>query len=208
MFDTSAFASKWYANYLKDKCAECIECCYKGKVKRVSFTQFDTALLEVARTKCANARPERVDMELLKDLLSIEKRLNVPEKYRGAVLAAACRESGYNPLPRNGDGGKAKGLLQLHPWWEKRFKVNRADPVASTIVWMSQILRSVPKAKRKCGKRRAFVSAWAWVASGPKGWRCRSPRHAGTLKWWHRAVRRSIETRRQTDGTDYKRLTK
>jgi hypothetical protein len=192
IFNTPVFAESWHADYIKDKCAECADCCYMGKVKRVSFSKFDVALLEVARTRCFNARPKNVDMDLLKDILSVEKRLKIPEGYRGAILAAACRESGYNRAPRNGDGGKAAGLLQLHPWWKKRFKVNRYDPVAASIVWLSQILRSVPKARRKCGKRLAFVSAWAWVASGPKGWKCRSPRHARTLRRWHRLVKKVL----------------
>ena len=107
------------------------------------------------------------------------------------VLAAACNESGYNPKAK-GDGGKAIGILQLWPWWEKRYKVTRTDPLASARAWTTQILRTLSKAKRKCGKRRAFVTAWAWVASGPKKWTCRSPRHYTRLKRWHKITKKAM----------------
>ena len=190
-FPAVASPPSWHSARIKDLCSQCIDCCMVGKVKRVPFSKFDTSLLEVARTNCKNARPDKVDVELLKDLLSVEKKIGVPEAYRGAVLAAACRESGYKTTVK-GDGGKAVGLLQMWPWWKSRFKLNRLDPIASARAWISQILRTVSKATRKCGKRHAFVRAWAWVASGPKGWRCRAPRHYSTLKRWHVLVRKDL----------------
>jgi hypothetical protein len=186
-----AASGDWYKTYVSAMCKECPNCCYTGKIQRPVFSKFEISLLEVARTQCKNARAEKVDTELLKDLLSIEKHLSVPDKYRGAVLAAACKESGYQTDVK-GDQGKAIGILQLWPWWESRFKVNRRDPLASASAWISQILKSVSKAERKCGKRSAFVRAWAWVASGPKGWKCRAPRHYTKLKKWHRAVRKEL----------------
>lgn len=189
----SAFGAtgEWYKTYASAMCSACPDCCYTGKIQRPVFSKFEISLLEVARTQCKNARPEKVDTELLKDLLAIEKYLGVPEKYRGAVLAAACKESGYKSHV-TGDNGKAVGILQMWPWWKSRFKVNRHDPLASASAWISQILKSVSKAKKKCGKRSAFVRAWAWVASGPKGWRCRAPRHYTKLKMWHRVVRKEL----------------
>ena len=187
----SGATGEWYRTYTSAMCSECPDCCYTGKIQRPVFSKFEISLLEVARTKCKNARPEKVDMELLKDLLAIEKHLKVPVKYRGAVLAAACRESGYS-TQAVGDYGKAVGILQMWPWWKSKFKVNRHDPRASASAWLSQILKSVSKASRKCNKRTAFVNAWAWVASGPKGWKCRAPRHYTKLKSWHRLVRKEL----------------
>jgi hypothetical protein len=152
---------------------------------------FEAEILHVARTSCKNAKPKSVDTKLLRSLLDIEKSAGVPFKYRGMVLAAACSESGYQPKV-TGDRGKAVGILQLWPWWEKRYKVNRTDPLASARAWTTQIMRTFSKAKRKCGKRRAFVTAWAWVASGPKKWTCRAPRHYTRLKRWHRITKKAM----------------
>ena len=146
------------------------------------------AIVEIAATHCRNA-PKRVDRGFLKRLVEIELELGVPDRYRGMVLSAACRESGYRAKPRRGDGGRAVGLLQMWPWWEKRYKIKRTDPYASARAWITQILKSVRKARRVCGRKRAFVSAWAWVASGPQRWRCRSPRHYRLLRKWHRKSR-------------------
>ncbi len=145
-------------------------------------------------TQCKNANPSKTDPQLLRNLLHIEKNAGVPLKYRGMVLAAACNESGYRANGRRGDSGKAVGILQMWPWWEKKFKVKRTDPYSSAQAWVSQIMRTVPKARKKCGKRRAFVSAWAWVASGPKKWKCRSPRHYTRLRRWHRVVKKDIDS--------------
>ena len=161
--------------------------------KRASEQVFENTLVHVARFSCKNALPKDVDPLFLKKLLQIEKKLGIPFKYRGMVLAAACNESGYSTKVR-GDRGKAVGILQMWPWWERRYKIKRTDPYASATTWLTHILRTVPKARKKCGKHRAFVSAWAWVASGPKKWKCRAPRHYTRLKRWHSAVQKEIES--------------
>ena len=161
--------------------------------RKLSEALFEDVLLGVAASSCKNVNPKKVDSQLLLKLLQIEKHIGIPVKYRGMVLAAACNESGYSSKAR-GDGGKAVGILQMWPWWERRYKVNRTDPYASATAWLTQIMRTLPKARRKCGKRRAFVSAWAWVASGPKKWKCRAPRHYKRLRWWHREVNKAIES--------------
>jgi hypothetical protein len=162
--------------------------------QRMAEELFEEVLLYTALTQCKNANPSKTDPQLLRNLLHIEKNAGVPLKYRGMVLAAACNESGYRANGRRGDSGKAVGILQMWPWWEKKFKVKRTDPYSSAQAWVSQIMRTVPKARKKCGKRRAFVSAWAWVASGPKKWKCRSPRHYTRLRRWHRVVKKDIDS--------------
>ena len=133
------------------------------------------------------------DRQMMIRVLDEEVKAGWPSKYRGSILAAACRESGFNPTAR-GDctgGGvcKAVGLLQLWPWAERRYGIDRTNPVASARVWARQIAKTVKKAKRK-GCRRPWVVAWAWVASGPKGWSCnRAPRHLSQLKKMKRFLR-------------------
>lgn len=155
-------------------------------------TEFDTELIQVAAENCRNLGKRTVDVLFLETLLYIEIQAGIPEDFRGAVLAAACHESGFNPVPRNGDGGKAVGLLQLWPWWERKYEVNRRCPFESAIAWASRIVMLVPKAKRKGCKRRPFLAAWAWVGSGPKGYTCRAPRHWTLLKRWHRKVTKRL----------------
>ena len=153
---------------------------------------FEAVLLDVAMTKCGSNRSGTVSHKFLSDLLDIEKQAGVPDRYRGMVLAAACSESRFSSKAR-GDKGKAVGILQLWPWWERKYQVDRRDPYDSADAWTGQIMKTLPRARRKCGKRRAFVSAWAWVASGPKGWKCRAPRHYTRLKRWHRIVRAHMD---------------
>ncbi len=150
---------------------------------------YETLFLDVALSECPFVGKKDIKSELLHDLLQIEKAAGIPKKYRGMVLAAACSESGYSSVVR-GDGGKAVGILQLWPWWARKYGIDREDPHDAARVWTRQIMRALPRAKRKCGKGKAFVSAWAWVASGPKGWRCRAPRHYGRLKRWQRVVKK------------------
>ena len=152
------------------------------------ISQYDQELISLAKNTCENARKDLVDEVFLSRLLEIEKTLGVPFEYRGMVLAAACNESGYNRLAV-GDGGKAVGILQMWPWWKSRFGVDRRDPYAAANAWVSQILRTVPKAVKRCGKRRGFLAAWSWVAAGPKGWRCRAPRHYTRLRHWYRDIK-------------------
>jgi len=153
---------------------------------------FDAVLVDVALEQCGSSTSDSVNHRLLSDLLSIERAAGIPEKYRGMVLAAACSESRYSSKAR-GDEGKAIGILQLWPWWERVYQVDRTDPYDSADAWTGQIMKALPKARRKCGKRRGFVSAWAWVASGPKGWRCRAPRHYKRLRRWQRLVRERLQ---------------
>ena len=158
-----------------------------------SEAAFEEALVHIAATRCENARAVNIDKEFFRQLISIERASGVPFIYRGMVLAAACNESGYSSLA-TGDSGKAIGLLQMWPWWERKYSLNRRDPIDSAVFWTKHILSVVPKAVKRCGKRKGFVSAWAWVASGPKGWTCRAPRHYKRLRIWHRLVKRHLKS--------------
>ena len=150
----------------------------------------DAAMIGQAVSRCKNAK-KPVNRALLRSLLELERKHGVPEYGRGITLAAACRESGYRAKPRRGDDGRAVGLLQLWPWWEKRYKIDREDPIQSANAWLTHIGRSVKKAKRKCRSPwRAWLVAQAWVSSGPQGWRGRYSRHYRLLRHWKWHIRR------------------
>jgi hypothetical protein len=148
-------------------------------------------LVEVAISECRTAI-KSPDRPMLMKVLDEEVKAGWPERMRGAILAAACRESGFSPKA-SGDCRSgvcmAQGLLQLWPWAERRYAIDRHNPIDSARVWARQIAKTVRKAKRK-GCSRPWVVAWAWVASGPKGWGCdRAPRHLTQLKKMKRALR-------------------
>ena len=149
----------------------------------------DIGLVEIASTKCKNAG-SKVDRRLLQALLVLEKKHNVPAYAKGITLAAACRESGYRADPRRGDGGKAVGILQMWPWWESAYPFKRTHPLRAVDVYLQHINKATKKARRLCKGRRAWFVAQAWVASGPKGWRCRYSRHVTLLRRWKRMLAR------------------
>ena len=108
-------------------------------------------LIVIAVDECRNA-VAKPDRKMLRAILDEEIAAGWPDSLRGGVLAAACRESGYNPKARGDcrrEKGrkvcKAVGILQLWPW----AKINREDPVASARLWTRQIARTVGKARRK-----------------------------------------------------------
>ena len=155
--------------------------------------------VDVAIEQCRTAI-KSPDREMLKQVLKAEVQAGWPKRLRGAILAAACRESGFNPTAE-GDCRSgvcmAQGLLQLWPWAERRYSINRQDPLESARVWAGQIAKTVKKAKRK-GCQRPWIVAWAWVASGPKGWSCnRAPRHLTQLKKMKRALRYRRSVKRE-----------
>lgn len=142
--------------------------------------------------------PEQSDPALYYKLLDIEVSYGVPETLRGMVLAAACNESSMNP-DAEGDHKRAVGILQLWPWWERTYQVNRRDPVASAHAWLQHISRRLPKVYARC-RPKSEAQAWkqAWVtavrAPHPEGVRCRevrSLRHLWRLRWWMESWRSS-----------------
>lgn len=148
-------------------------------------------LVEVARENC-KTNTGKLTHETMRQMVEEEIAAGIPENLRGAVLAAACHESGYNPQARgdciDGKRGKhcrAVGVLQLWNW----AKIERTDPVASARRWTKQIAFAVRRAKRrKC--RKPWITAWNWVATGPFGWRCdRVPNHVRTLRRFQRIWR-------------------
>ena len=142
------------------------------------------SLVETVARVCATAQ-KPVRRELLRDLVRLEVSSGIPKYARGITLVAACRESGFRVRPRRGDSGKAAGLFQWWPWWERTYGFDRElqpmDGVAYTLLHVKGLMR---KAARICGRPRAFFYAWTWVMSGPRGHRCRFNRHVRRLLKW------------------------
>ena len=161
---------------------------------------YDEILLEAIHN-CKGVDPEKVNIELLEKLIAIEKEFDVPPKLRGMILAAACQESKYNP---SAEGDKkfskdkktpmAIGLMQLWPYYERAYGINRTNPEEAARAWMQHIVKQIPKIKRNCGYRtdnKIWLAAWVTGIRYKKvGGRCREvPKHHRVLKKWHRNIK-------------------
>ena len=166
-------------------------------------------LTDVAIHHCHTKHWYDVDENVIEDLVEIEKRFfethNIPVELKGMLLAAACNESGYNTYAK-GDWVRrkgrripmAKGIVQLHPWWTKKYKVDRYDHIQSANAWMTHIVRQRHKIdKKKWCKRHSNIKKWvvAWVqttrgrVNKKNRYRCfQSPSHYKHLKRWHRLI--------------------
>lgn len=166
---------------------------------------FDS-IVDAAVENCKYVKPERRNeaKRLASELYDIEKTFNVPKELKGMLLAAACVESGFNPLAK-GDRKFSKskkkplaiGILQLWPWWERsRYKVDRKNPKSSATAWMKHIVRQIPSVKKKCRPRtekKMWIQAWVKAIRKPKPTgRCREkPKHLRYLKKMHKALKES-----------------
>ena len=150
--------------------------------------------------------------EMIRLMIDIEKRFNVPGQLRGMLAAAACMESGYNPLAR-GDWRQRRnrrvpmaiGILQQWPWYERHYEMDRTNPTEAAVAWMQHLRKQLPKVRRRCkiresNIRKLWVAAWVHSvrAPNPSG-RCNeTPLHYNLLRRWHRQIRRD-----QNDGIQY-----
>ena len=157
------------------------------------------SIVDIAVENCKNVPPHKINEAkiIARKLYEIEKTFGVPKSLDGMLLAAACAESGFNPLAK-GDHKFSKskkkplaiGILQMWPWWEKSrwgYKVNRRDPEAAANAWMKHIVKQIPSVRQKCKSRRLekiWVQAWVQAIRKPKPTgRCREkPKHLRYLK--------------------------
>lgn len=166
-------------------------------------TRLERRIIEQAAKRCPNARWRPVDPWRLWRLLEHEERAGMPASVRGLVLAAACQESGYVEDGRRGDGGRARGLLQLWPWYSDRYGVDRGDDDHSAEVWLLHLVRQLPGTERVCrrvGKRwRESASQALWRRASARAvrshrrTRCNeSTGHWRRLLRWQRAMARDM----------------
>jgi len=160
---------------------------------------------------CDYAIPEDIDLDLLELLVEVEKRHNVPPSLRGMLLAAACHESGYDPLARGDHSfhpqGKAKaiGLFQMWPWWERNkpwgYEIDRTKPAEAAEAYMRHVTKRFLKIRSDCkinksNRKAIWLASWATAIRAPKKTgRCNEkPRFYRIMKRWHKD---SLKERRE-----------
>ena len=166
-------------------------------------------MVQFAIENCKRVRNiDSVDKQMLVRVLAIEDSYNPPKELRGMTLAAACLESGFNPLAK-GDRKfskkrkpKAIGMFQMWKWWEKFYGIKRTDPEQAADAWMRHIIRQIPKVEKKCRYKKdksIWVAAWVTAIRAPKKeGRCREkPLHLRLLMKWHKKLKKQNDARRQ-----------
>ena len=171
-----------------------------GGNKSVSYDELRFYALHECKNNF-NPSPQLIDT-----LIAIEKEYNPPPEMRGMLLAAACKESGYNTFAK-GDHKFSKskkkamaiGMMQLWPIWERMYPgLDRQNAEQSAHAWMTHIVSKIPKVKRQC-KYRTDAKIWlaAWVTGiryKKAGGRCNErPTHYRLLKKWHRGILKDRE---------------
>lgn len=156
-------------------------------------------IVDEAIYNCPYAKPEKVNVNLLWDLVKIEAKYNPPKSLRGMLLAAACHESGYRPnalgdFTKRTRRPRAKGIVQQWKWVEK-YGVNRFNPHQAADFWMKHVVRQLKSVKRKCrfrSTKRLWIAAWVTSIRYPKpSGRCyERPLHLRILKKWKRNIKR------------------
>ena len=156
-------------------------------------------IVDEATYNCKYATPEKVDVNLLWELVKIEAKQNPPEALRGMLLAAACHESGYQPnalgdFTKRTRRARAKGIMQQWKWVEK-YGVNRFDPLQAADFWMKHVVRQLKSVKKRCkfrSQKRLWIAAWVTSIRYPKAsGRCyERPLHLRILKKWKRNLKR------------------
>ena len=163
-----------------------------------------------AYQSCENARIEHINSDIVDRLAEIEdlyfQKYDIPQDLRGMLLAAACVESGYNPKAK-GDWKiifktkkhpRAKGILQFWQWAERKYALNRLDPIQSAHVWMQHVVNT--RHKNRCrayglSEKSKWLVAWAQAVRGKQTkenrYRCfQRTKHWKKLKKWKRNIKR------------------
>lgn len=139
------------------------------------------------------------DPFLLWRILELEVLAGLPKDLEGLTLAAACTESGFNHLAigdcLKGGRCRARGILQLWPWWTRYYGVDRWNPEHSAEAWIAHLVRQVPKTRRACPRLRG-LKIWRAAqvrsvrAPGPKRCRQRSYHWKRWKRWIAKVGRR------------------
>jgi hypothetical protein len=171
---------------------------------------------------CGGRHLSESQVKVMEDLIEVEHEFfqrhpQMPDSLRGMLLAAACRESRFTSRARGDWRHKrgrrvamAHGVVQLWPWWERYYGVDRDNHKEAARAWLTHIVHQYNKNKRynRCpstfSNERQWVAAWVQVARGGRvnranRYRCfEIPLHYKTLKKWLR----SIEYARSTVDID------
>ena len=172
-----------------------------------------TEIYQQAVYNCHRARAERINTEIVRDLIIIESEFfethNIDSELRGMLLIAACNESGFNTRARgdwrtNSRGrrvSKAHGILQLWPWWENSYNIDRDNYKEAARAWMSHIvmLKQKNDDRRRCpssfSEKRKWIAAWVQTTRGRTNaenrFRCfQTPSHYRHLQRWQQEIRK------------------
>ena len=129
--------------------------------------RLDPLLGAAVELGCAGNRPSRA---MAQELLEIESEAGISGQARGILLAAACRESGFNPTkkgdwrpkgcsPKRDEDCRARavGLVQFWGWAKKGIRrygsttdEPREDWRASARYWARHIVAQLPAVDRDC----------------------------------------------------------
>ena len=163
--------------------------------------------------ECRNNRSP--SEEIIDLLIRVEKDFSPPPSMRGMLLAAACSESGYNPLAkgdhkfsRSKKKPMAIGILQQWKFYEKAYPgMNRKNPESASRTWMHHITKQLPKVKKQCKYRtphRIWLAAWVTgIRSKKATGRCNErPKHFKLLRKWHRNILRDRKKEAYCTGED------
>jgi len=165
---------------------------------------------EQAVNNCHNRSPEQIDLSIVRKLFHIENNFfsvhDIPEELRGMLLAAACNESGYDPEARGDwrtrDGRRvpmARGIVQMWPWWESAYNIDRNNYEQSATAWLQHIATLKAKNERynRCPSTFSIVRRWiaAWVqttrgrVNRQNRYRCyQTPSHYRVLRRWQEDI--------------------
>lgn len=172
-----------------------------------SPSDIDVAKISVETCQRVKEKNRPAAIKIARKMLAIEKSMGVPEQFLGMSMAAACLESGFNPLAKGDKRGKsfkAIGILQLWPFYKKAYGTVRTDVVSSTESWLKHIIRMVPKVKRQCRYKtteKVWVAAWVTgIRYRKPGGRCKErPLHYRQLKKIRKAMKRQLRKSPQRD---------
>lgn len=157
-------------------------------------------------------------IKIIDDLIQVEKdffekNADIPSIIKGALLSAACSESRFNPKAKGDwgyrkDGSKyprAIGIVQLWPWWEKSYNVDRQDHIESGRLWLERIRKQYLKIikRKQCPKsfsnKQKWIVAWVQTTRGApvnksNQYRCKQkPLHLKRLKKWIKKIKNKRE---------------
>ena len=165
----------------------------------------DQELAETFVNECFSGS-KNIDTQLYVNaskLLNVETNFGVPDAMRGITLAAACIESGFDPhaegdhrFSKDGKTPMAIGILQMWPWFEKSYHVDRRDLVSASSTWLKHVKRQTASVKKNCGASTdAEIWRLAWVhgvRAPKKGGRC----NENVSHWrFFKRVKNKIENR-------------